>query len=167
MLLCTHVPSCSAQYIPITSERNTGRFLKVIMSTWKLQLLNVWGLFILCLSLLPLRKPLVFPHLLGKWIHSDVKKKKIVNVFLLDAVGTENEGQEEILPCLLYSLVSLTLTWIGYFCHVFLKSEISFPHITVLQGERWWAPAADKVENYQGVCFWWVTFGKSAVLQVW
>lgn len=59
-----------------------------------------------------------------------LKKKKIVNVFLLDAVGTENEGQEEILPCLLYSLVSLTLTWIGYFCHVFLKSEISFPHIT-------------------------------------
>lgn len=39
-----------------------------------------------------------------------LKKKKIVNVFLLDAVGTENEGQEEILPCLLYSLVSLTLT---------------------------------------------------------
>jgi len=72
-------------------------------------LLNVWGLFILCLSLLPLRKPLVFPHLLGKWIHSDVKKK-IVNVFLLDAVGTENEGQEEIPPRLLYSLVSLTLT---------------------------------------------------------
>lgn len=51
----------------------------------------------------------MFPHLLGKWIHSDVKKK-IVNVFLLDAVGTENEGQEEILPRLLYSLVSLTLT---------------------------------------------------------
>lgn len=39
-----------------------------------------------------------------------LKKKKIVNVFLLDAVGTENEGQEEILPRLLYSLVSLTLT---------------------------------------------------------
>lgn len=130
VLLCTHVSSCSAQYIPITSERNTGRFLKVIMSTWKLWLLNVWGLFILCLSLLPLRKPLVFPHLLGKWIHSDVKKKKNCECFFARCSGNRkwrsggNSPLSPLLPCLPYP----DLNWVFLPCFSQIRNFLSSHH---------------------------------------
>lgn len=165
VLLCTHVSSCSAQYIPITSERNTGRFLKVIMSTWKLWLLNVWGLFILCLSLLPLRKPLVFPHLLGKWIHSDVKKKKNCECFFARCSGNRkwrsggNSPLSPLLPCLPYP----DLNWVFLPCFSQIRNFLSSHH----RGRDGEHQLLTRWRTIKEFAFWWVTFGKTAVLQAW